>query len=164
MSKEIVYQTLESLGIPYERYQHEAAYHMEDCAELDRQVGAVTCKNYFLCTRRKKVYVLCIVSPEARLNTSNLSAQAGTARLSFAGEEPMRELLNVYPGAVSPFGLIFDRDRQVRFLMDSALKSADRLAFHPCDNTETVVISAKDFVEKYLPYVGRTAEYVDMIP
>lgn len=153
-TKDIVYERLDALGIAYERYRHEAAYHMEDCAGLDAQIGAVTCKNYFLTTKSRKVYCLCLVPPEARLRTSDLSKQAGTPRLTFADEDAMVELLRVHPGSVSPLGLIFDPDNRVRLLVDRELLAAPKLAFHPCDNTETVAMSAHDFFQTFLPSVG----------
>ena len=157
-----IYAFLDSIGIAYERYQHEAAFHMEDCAELDAKIGAVTCKNYFLTTKSRKIHCLCIVRPEARLKTSDVSKQAGTPRLSFADEEALMEYLHVYPGSVSPMGLIFDGGNRVRMLADSGLKGEARLAFHPCDNTETLVMSAEDFFGKFLPAMGHSVTWVSL--
>ena len=157
-----IYAFLDSIGIAYERYQHEAAFHMEDCAELDAKIGAVTCKNYFLTTKSRKIHCLCIVRPEARLKTSDVSKQAGTPRLSFADEEALMEYLHVYPGSVSPMGLIFDGGNRVRMLADSGLKGEARLAFHPCDNTETLVMSAEDFFGKFLPAVNHEPTFVEI--
>lgn len=160
--KEFIYQTLDEMGIAYERYAHEAAFHIEDCADLDAKIGAVTCKNYFLTTKSKKVHCLCLVRPSARFRTSDVSKQAGTPRLSFADENAMRDLLHTYPGAVSPMGLIFDAENRVRLLVDSGLLAEEKLAFHPCDNTETLAMSAKDFFEVFLPRVHHAAEFVEI--
>lgn len=160
-TKDLVYEKLDALGIPYERYTHAAAFHIDDCADLDARIGAVTCKNYFLTTKSKKVYCLCLVQPDARLRTSDLSKQAGTPRLSFADEAAMAELLRVYPGAVSPLGLLFDPDNRVRLLIDRTLLSCPKLAFHPCDNTETVAMPTSAFLHTFLPAVGHGYEEVD---
>lgn len=160
--KNQVYAFLDSVGIAYERYQHEAAFHMKDCAELDAKIGAVTCKNYFLTTKSRKIHCLCIVRPEARLKTSDVSKQAGTPRLSFADEDALMEYLHVYPGSVSPMGLIFDQENRVRFLADSALQNESRLAFHPCDNTETLVMSAEDFFGKFLKAAGHEVTFIEI--
>ena len=63
--------------------------------------------------------------------------------------------MRVYPGAVSPLGLIFDEEKKVRLLIDEQLLTADRLAFHPCDNTATVAMRGCDFFEKFLTAIGR---------
>lgn len=160
--KDRVYATLEALSIPYERYCHRAVCHMRDCVGDAAPAGAVMCKNYFLTPKSRRVYCLCIARPNARFKTADVSKQAGTPRLSFADEAAMAEYLRVYPGAVSPMGLIFDGERRVRLLADCALPSCERLAFHPCDNTETVVISARDFFERFVPATGHEAEFVEI--
>lgn len=44
-----VYDLLEELEIPYERIDHEAAFDMEACVEIDKALGVIMCKNLFLC-------------------------------------------------------------------------------------------------------------------
>ena len=48
MEKEIrVYDLLDSLGIRYERVDHEAAQTMEACEAIDQVLQADICKNHF---------------------------------------------------------------------------------------------------------------------
>ena len=49
--KEIkVYDLLDSLGVEFERVDtEEPAMTMEMCEEIDKVLGATTCKNLFLC-------------------------------------------------------------------------------------------------------------------
>lgn len=156
--KEAVFAKLDEIGIEYEKYEHEAMYSMEDCEPFDRKIGAMIVKNYFLSTRRTAQPYLCLVRPDAHFNASDISKQAGSSRLSFGSAEMMQQYLHVYPGAVSPLGLIFDEAQKVRLLVDKKLLDADRLAFHPCDNTATVAMRGCDFFEKFLTAIGR--EYV----
>lgn len=160
--KQQVYEFLDAIGIAYDRACHAPAFHMDDCVEISDRMNAAHCKNYFLTTKSKKVYCLCLVRPEVRLRTSDLSRQAGTPRLSFADAADLQAFLHVQPGSVSPMGLIFDADGRVRLLVDSALKDADRLAFHPCDNTETLVMSAHDFFDVFLPAVHHEPLFVEV--
>ena len=160
--KNKVYAFLDSIGVPYERESHAPAFHMDDCVEISDRMNAAHCKNYFLTTKSKKIHCLCLVRPNARLKTSDVSKQAGTPRLSFADEEAMMELLHVHPGSVSPMGLIFDQENRVRLLVDRNLIDSPRLAFHPCDNTETLVISTADFMEKFLPAVNHEPTFVEI--
>ena len=67
--------------------------------------------------------------------------------------------LGLTPGSVSPFGLIHDRDRQVRVVIDRDLKSAARVSFHPNINTVTLTIAYADF-QKLLDACGNTVQYV----
>ena len=85
-----------------------------------------------------------------------------SATLSFAPEDMLYELLRVRPGSVSPLGLLFDTERRVELLVDSRLQQAERIAFHPCDNTQTVAMAAADFFDQFLPSVGRAPKWVEI--
>ena len=157
-----VYAHLNALGIDYQSLHHAPARTMADCEGVSEALGAMECKNYFLTTKSRKVYCLALVRPNARFKTSDISKQAGTPRLSFANEDDMSRLLSTYPGAVSPMGLIFDVDHQVRLLMDSALRETDFLAFHPCDNTQSLAMATADFLNVFLPSLHKTPEWIEI--
>lgn len=157
-----VFARLDAMGIPYEAVEHPPVRTIADCAETDARLGCLTAKNYFLRTKNGKHFYLCIVRPQARFKTADISKQAGSSRLSFGEEEHMQRLLRVHPGAVSPMGLMFDEGKEVTLLADSALRQAERLAFHPCDNGCTLAMSARDFFEKFLPGIGREARFVEV--
>ena len=53
LAKEIrVYDFLAKLVIAYTRVDHEPAFNMEICEEIDTTLGALICKNLFLCNRQ----------------------------------------------------------------------------------------------------------------
>ena len=157
-----VFARLEAMGIACAWMEHAPVYTIEDCLENDAKLHAVTAKNYFLTTKNRKNFYLCLVRPEARFKTSDISRQAGSSRLSFAGEEHMERLLRVHPGAVSPMGLMFDEEQQVRLIVDKGLLDVEKIAFHPCDNTVTLAMETSDFFEKFLPAVGREPVFVEI--
>ena len=159
-AREEVLAALRDLGISYHLLEHEAVFHMEDCEGIAEPEGAVYCKNAFLTTKSRRIYALCVMRPEARFQTSDVSHQAGTPRLSFADEAAMEALLGTYPGAVSPLGLLFDREGRVRLLVDEELRTVPRLAFHPCDNRATVLLDAKDFFDIFLPAIRHAPQFV----
>ena len=96
--------------------------------------------------------------------TKYLSSQLGCARLSFASAEKMEELLHIHPGAVSPMGLIYDRDRKVRLIIDSDLRDVDTYACHPCVNTASVSMRLADLLGKVIPATGHTHTWVELKP
>ena len=57
----------------------------------------------------------------------------------------MSELLNVKPGAVTPFGLLNDINHRVKFFFDIQLNDFDSFNFHPLINTATVNIKKEVF-------------------
>ena len=157
-----VFTRLDAMGIPYEFIEHPAVHTIEDCAAENVIPGAVVAKNYFLTTKNRKRFFLCLVRPEARFRTADISRQAETSRLSFAGEDDMLARLRVRPGAVSPMALMFDEAAEVELLVDGALRSMDRLAFHPCDNTCTLAMGAADFFGHFLPALNRAPRFVEI--
>ena len=157
-----VFARLDAMGIEYEAIEHPAVHTIEDCAATDALLGAVTVKNYFLTTKNRKRFFLCLVRPDARFRSSDISRQAGTSRLSFAGEEDLMARLRARPGAVSPMGLLFEEAAGVELLVDSGLAREDRLAFHPCDNTRTLAMRGADFFDRFLPAVGCAPRFVEV--
>ena len=89
LEKEIrTYDLLDSLGIPYERVDHEEANTMEACQAIDEVLApAVICKNLFLCNTQKSKFYLLMIREDKKFKTKDISKQINSARLSFAPAE-----------------------------------------------------------------------------
>ena len=138
LDKEIrVYDFLDKLSVTYQRVDHEAAMTMEACEEIDRTLGDDTaiCKNLFLCNRQETNFYLLLMPGDKPFKTKDLSAQIGSARLSFAKPEYMEKYLDITPGSVSVLGLMND----------------PYFGCHPCINTSSLKFTTKDFTEKIIP-------------
>lgn len=157
-----VLEKLTALGIPYEGLTHDRADTIALCEEIEKKLGAEICKNLFLCNAQKTSFYLLIMPGNKIFKTKYLSRQINSARLSFADAEQMERLLNVTPGSVSMLGLLFDKDRQVRFIVDRDLLSREFVGFHPCVNTSTLRLKRVDLLEKFLTALGVTPTYVDL--
>lgn len=150
-----VYDLLDRLGIPFERVDHEAAFTMEACAEIDRVLyPAVICKNLFLCNAQQTAFYLLMLREDKRFRTKDISAQIGSARLSFAPTERLPEFLGLMPGAVSVMGLMNDRGGRVRLLVDRDILASEWVGCHPCVNTSSLRLRVRDLTERFLPAVG----------
>lgn len=156
------YALLQELRIPYTKVDHAPAMTMEDCLEVDRALGTQMCKNLFLCNRQQTEFYLLMMPGEKKFHTKELSKQLGVSRLSFAGDGPMLELLDIRPGAVSVMGLMNDKEHKVQLLIDRDLLKEEFLGCHPCVNTASVRISFQDLLEKFLPAVGHEAKIVEL--
>jgi len=156
------YDFLDALEITYERIDHEAANTMEVCAEIDRVLGAVICKNLFLCNRQGTAFYLLMMPGDKVFKTRELSSQIGSARLSFASPEKMLEYLDILPGAVSVMGLMNDTEQRVRLLIDEDVLKNEYVGCHPCVNTSSLRIRVADLTERYLPAVGHTYQPVHL--
>jgi Ala-tRNA(Pro) deacylase len=158
----VVFQKLENMGIEAAFVEHPPAHTMEDCRAAEIALSAVMPKNIFLAPRNKSAHYLLIVRPDARFKTADVSKQLGASRLSFAPEDDLMCMLHTYPGAITPMGLLFDESRAVRVVIDSALKGAPVLAFHPCDNAVSLSLTNADFFGKFLPALGYAPAYVEI--
>ena len=166
LEKEIrVYDFLDKLGVEYQRVDHEAAMTMEACEEIDRTLGDGTaiCKNLFLCNRQETDFYLLLMPGDKPFKTKNLSAQIGSARLSFAKPEYMEKYLDITPGSVSVMGLMNDKDNRVRLLVDEDVLKGEYVGCHPCVNTSSLKIKTADVFGKYLDAVHHTATTVKLI-
>lgn len=147
------YDFLDSLGISYQRTDHEAANNMEACSEIDAVLNVVICKNLFLCNRQKTRFYLLMMPGDKKFKTKELSAQIGSSRLSFAEPEDMLKYLDIEPGAVSIMGLMNDRENAVQLLIDEDVLSEEYLGCHPCVCTSSLKMLTKDVTGKFLPAV-----------
>ena len=163
LEKEIrVYDLLDELGIAFSRVDHAAAMTMEDCAEVDKVLGTIICKNLFLCNRQKTQFYLLMMPADKPVHTKDITAQIGSARLSFATPDFMEQFLDITPGSVSIMGLMNDHDNRVQLLMDKPVVECEKLACHPCINTASILMDTKDVMEKFLPAVHHEAIIVDL--
>lgn len=155
LDKEIrTYDLLDRLGVEYERIDHEPAMTMEDCKEVDQLLEAVICKNLFLCNRQKTAFYLLMIPDTKIFHTKDLSAQIGSARLSFAKPEYMEEFLDITPGSVSVMGLMNDKEHRVQLLIDEDVLDGEYIGCHPCINTSSIRFKVKDLIEKVIPAMG----------
>ena len=152
MEKEIrTYDFLDGLGVEYDRVDHGPAMTMEDCKEADEILQATICKNLFLCNRQKTAFYLLMIPDMKVFHTKDLSAQIGSARLSFASPEYMEEFLDITPGSVSVMGLMNDQEPRVQLLIDEDVLGGEYIGCHPCINTSSIRLKTKVLVEKVIP-------------
>lgn len=157
-----VYDLLEKLDIPYARVDHEVMPTIESCQEVDKILGIEICKNLFLCNQQKTKFYLLLMPGTKKFVTKDLSKQIQSARLSFAKENFMEELLGLKPGSVSIMGLMNDTGNQVRLLIDRDVLKEEYLGCHPCINTSSLKLKMQDVLDKFLPSVHHDYTVVDL--
>lgn len=156
------YDILEELGIPFYRVDHEAAMTIDSCQDVDACLNTTICKNLFLCNTQKTCFYLLVMPGRKKFQTKLVSKQLGVARLSFAPETYLEQYLDITPGSVSIMGLMNDHDNQVQLLVDRDLLTEEFYACHPCLNTTSLKMSAKDMFEVFLPAVKHDPIYLDL--
>ena len=163
LEKEIrCYDLLDSLGIDYQRIDHEATMTMEACAAVDEVLDATICKNLLLCNRQATDFYLLMIPGDKHFKTSALSKQIGSSRLSFADGAYMEEFLDITPGSLSVLGLMNDREGRVQLLMDEDILKGEFFGCHPCINTSSLRLRTKDLMEKIIPAMGHEPRMVTL--
>ena len=163
LDKEIrSYDFLDSLGVEYERIDHEPAMTMEICEAIDKALGATICKNLFLCNRQQTDFYLLMMPGDKPFKTKDLSAQIGSSRLSFASPEYMEKFLDITPGSVSILGLMNDKNNNVRLLIDEDVLKGEYIGCHPCINTSSLRIKTEDMINKVIPAMKHSPQTVKL--
>jgi Ala-tRNA(Pro) deacylase len=155
-----VLNALKKLNIDYELYEHDAVYTVEEAEAIDVEIPGAHCKNLFLRNRKGNIHYLVIVESQKRVNLKELSKMIDSTSLSLASSERLMKHLGVIPGSVTVFGLLNDNEKVVRVIVDSELRGAETINFHPNVNTATVNIKYSDF-ERFLDHLEKEIVYVE---
>ncbi len=151
--KEYICSVLQDLGISYESMSHAPIMTVAEGTEIASSLGVISCKNLFLVNKQKE-YFLYLLPGDKKLSAKSLAKQIGSSHLSFASREEMEQLLSTSPGAVSILGLINDREKKVRLLIDEDVMNMDYISCHPCVNTSSLRLRLTDILNILLPSIG----------
>lgn len=148
MNKQDIYNYLKEKNIRHEITEHEAVYNMEEMSLIELPYPEADGKNLFVRDDKKRNYYLITVRGDKRVNLKEFRKNNQTRALSFAPEEDLESILGLKAGSVSPFGLLNDDERKVRFFIDkSFFENRHLIGVHPNENTATVWLKAEDLVE-----------------
>lgn len=163
LEKEIeTYDLLDMLKVSYVGVDHSEASTLEELQEVEEFLDVKICKNLFLCNSQKTKFHLLIMPGDKKFLTKHLSKQINSSRLSFAEGKFMEDLLNIEPGSLSIFGLVYDKEKEVNLIIDREVLEEEYLGFHPCVNTASLKIKKADIIEKFLPYTGHKPAIVEL--
>ena len=141
-----LFRRLENLGVNFHTVDHPPVFTVEEVKALRGEIAGCHTKNLFL--RNKKGAMWLVVCLEDRaIDLKDLGERLGSGRLSFGSAERLMKYLGVIPGAVTPFGVINDREGAVRVAIDREILEHEPLNFHPLDNAKTTSIDAVGFMQ-----------------
>ena len=132
---------LDYQNISYTLFEHEAVYTFPEAERVTGHLGGVGAKTLLVKTQKSQGLYLLSVVGDKKLEQGRVKALLGE-RVTFVGVETLEKVLRVTPGSVSPLGLIFDTTQAIQgYLIDEDLLSAERVNWHPNDNTMTVQLT-----------------------
>ena len=149
VSEKIIFDFLNANRIEYELFKHQPVFTTEEKPVLiDSDVETIPgmhSKTLFL-KDKNGVFFLVSVTEDKRVDLKALSVLLGCGRLSFGKPEELFELLKLRPGSVTPFGLIFDQQQKIIFILDKDFASASFVNFHPLRNDMTITLAPVQFL------------------
>ena len=151
--QQIVYDFLDENNISYEYISHPQAPTIEIAKQYISGDDVVLCKNLFFRNHKGNQHYLVLLDCDAEMNIHAIEQQLHQGKLSFASPERLMRYLGVKPGSVTPFGLINVVDHHVIVFVDRNLQQAERVSYHPCENTASLIIKRTD-LERFLDYQG----------
>ena len=136
---------LDSIGVSYELLRHVAVVTTEDSAKIVHVDGCMSCKSLYVKDKKSDNFYMVVLPAYKRADMRGLASYVGCAKFEFATEEKLFCDLQVHRGSVSPFAFLNeDAAKPAPLLIDEDVWNAEKVKFHPCDNTATVVLSGND--------------------
>jgi Ala-tRNA(Pro) deacylase len=156
-----LYKILEELNITFDYYEHPPVSTIGEARKYWKDIEATHCKNLFFRNHKGDKHYLVILEHSKDLSIHDLEQRLKQGKLSFASDQRMEKYLGLKPGSVSPFGLIHDQTHHVHIFLDENLKQSEKISFHPCVNTASLVISYEDFM-RFLNRTQNTFEFLSL--
>ena len=147
MNKEQIYEFIKSKNIWYEITEHKAVFNMADLSRINIPYPDSDAKNLFVRDDKKRNYYLITVKGNKKVNLKEFRKSNNTRNLSFASENDLMNILGLISGAVTPLGLLNDKDLRVTFYLDKDFVYDNSIiGIHPNDNTATIWIKVNDLI------------------
>ena len=154
--QKLVYETLDRLGIPFERVDTDPGLTMEDCQIIDRKIGVRIVKTIFLCNRQQTEFRIYVTSDDKPFVTKDFCSKLGIPRVSFAPADKLEELTGVKVGATTILSAVLPAAKDVILVMDKEITESEWYACTDGTATCFIKIRTKDLLEKYIPSTGHT--------
>lgn len=141
---------LKSLGVEYQLVRHPAVVTTEESRLVVHVDDCASCKSLYVKDKKSENYYMVVLPFDKRADMRGLASYVGCAKFEFATEEKLFADLGVHRGSVSPYAFLNEKPTySAKLLIDAEVWNSERVKFHPCDNTATVVVKTCDF-KKFL--------------
>ena len=151
---------LDNLNIKYDIVNHPAVFTADEADKYIEGMDGVPSKTMFLAGKKDKNFYLFVLNDTKRLDIKKLNNLIGD-KLHFGKENDLKQKMNLVPGMVSIFGLLNNKDHDIKVFIDKAITYENKITFHPNDNTTTMFISVNDMY-KFLNTLDYKYEIIDM--
>lgn len=132
---------LDSKDIEYELIQHEAVTTSEQAAEVRGDELKQGAKALVMRTK-EGTFFMTVISAASKLDSKKIRTAMGTKKTKFADKEDLKKLTGLEPGAVPPFGNLF----QLKTIVDKRLLENEIVVFNAGSHTNSIRLKSKDLM------------------
>jgi len=139
---------LEEHKIKYKMHEHPAVFTVEESEKTIKSMPEVfRTKNLFLKDEGNRFFLICM-NAFKRLDLRALKEKLNVKKkLAFSSSKELKKHLNLTPGSVSIFGMIYAK--KVTLILDKKVWNAEKVGFHPNINTSTLELKHEDLKKFY---------------
>lgn len=146
MNKAELLEYLSNRGIEYELVEHSMVFTIGEMIDAELPHPELIAKNLFVRDDKKRAFYLITVLEDRRVDLKEFRKLHETRPLSFASEEQLMDKLTLTRGSVTPFGLLNNEEKDVKFFIDKAFIDAGLMGIHPNMNDATVFVKTDDVI------------------
>lgn len=139
---------LQEHSIRYKIHEHPAVFTVKESEKVIKLMPDVLhTKNLFLKDEGNKFFLVCM-NAFKKLDLKRLKEKLDAKKkLTFASPQELKENLNLCPGSVSIFGMIYSK--HVILILDKEVWNAEKVGFHPNINTSTLELNHEGLEKFY---------------
>ncbi|MGE6541052.1 prolyl-tRNA synthetase associated domain-containing protein [Bacillus luti] len=152
--QEEVYLTLQKTNIPFQRVNTDEAITMDDCILINEKLNMKMVKTLFLCNRQQTAFYLFITRGDKPFRSKDFSSALNIARVSFAPEELMKEMLGTKIGAATVFSALLDKNKDVQIVFDKDVTSEEWYGCSDGTTTGYMKVRTEKIINDFLPYTN----------
>lgn len=152
---------LKDLGIEYKIVNHPPATTTEMADEYIEGHEGVRTKTMFLTNKKKTRYFLVVMDESKRLDMNSFKEYLGESNIKMASSNSLKEKMDLEPGIVSIFGLLNNKEKDIRVFIDKDIAGDSILTFHPNTNEATLFIKTED-TKKFLESLDYKLEEISL--
>ena len=147
---------LKSKGVNFRVLSHEPAYTSIESATIrgvSLHSGAKA-----LIVKAGNEFLMVVMPADFSLDSKNLKRELKCKKLRFASQEEVETLTNLKPGAIPPFGSLFN----LRTYCDIRLQENETIYFNAGSHTQSIGMDCADYLaveNPILGVVGKIAEH-----
>ena len=138
---------LEKNKISYQQKEHPPTYTSEQSATYRNEPLKIGAKALILKTDTE--FIMCVISAAKKLDSKKVKEKVKSKKLRFATIEEVKKITFCVPGAIPPFGNIFN----INTLVDKSIEENEDIAFNAGSLTNSIKIKSAEYRRALKPVI-----------